>query len=63
MNVSRIFILRPVATTLLLLAMLVAGLMAWRLMPVAALPQVEYPIIQVYTFQPVSYTHLRAHET
>ena len=52
MNVSRIFILRPVATTLLMLAMLVAGLMAWRLMPVAALPQVEYPIIQVYTFQP-----------
>ena len=40
MNVSRIFILRPVATTLLMLAMLVAGLMAWRLMPVAALPQV-----------------------
>ncbi len=52
MNISRPFITRPVATTLLMLAMLVAGLLAWRLLPVAALPQVDYPIIQVFTFQP-----------
>ncbi|MEY1660686.1 multidrug efflux RND transporter permease subunit [Isoalcanivorax beigongshangi] len=49
---SRPFILRPVATSLLMLALLVAGLLAWRLLPVAALPQVDYPIIQVFTFHP-----------
>jgi multidrug efflux pump len=49
---SRPFILRPVATSLLMLALLVAGVLAWRLLPVAALPQVEYPIIQVFTFHP-----------
>ena len=47
MNISRPFILRPIATSLLMLALLVAGLLAWRLLPVAALPQVEYPVIQV----------------
>lgn len=52
MNISKPFILRPIATTLLMLALLIAGLMAWRLLPVAALPQVDYPIIQVYSFQP-----------
>jgi len=52
MNMSKPFILRPVATSLLMLAMLIAGLLAWRLLPVAALPQVDYPIIQVFTFQP-----------
>ena len=52
MNISRPFILRPVATSLLMLALLLTGLMAWRLLPVAALPQVDYPIIQVFTFQP-----------
>tara|TARA_R110000782_G_scaffold57549_31_gene120414 strand:- start:2 stop:3073 length:3072 start_codon:yes stop_codon:yes gene_type:complete len=41
-----------VATSLLMLALLVAGVLAWRLLPVAALPQVEYPIIQVFTFHP-----------
>ncbi len=49
---SATFIERPVATTLLMLALLVSGLLAWRALPVAALPQVEYPIVQVYTFQP-----------
>jgi len=52
MNMSKPFILRPVATSLLMLAMLIAGMLAWRLLPVAALPQVDYPIIQVFTFQP-----------
>lgn len=52
MSISRPFILRPVATSLLMLAMLIAGLLAWRLMPVAALPQVDYPIIQIFTFHP-----------
>lgn len=52
MNLSRIFILRPVATTLLMVALLLSGIMAWRLLPVAALPQVDYPTIQVFTFWP-----------
>ena len=52
MNVSRPFILRPIATSLLMVAMLVAGILAWRLLPVAALPQVEYPVIQVYSYLP-----------
>ena len=52
MNLSRPFILRPVATALMMLAILMAGLMAWRSLPVAALPQVDYPVIQVYTFYP-----------
>jgi multidrug efflux pump len=52
MNPSRIFILRPVATTLLMVAILLAGLVAYRLLPVSALPQVDYPTIQVLTFYP-----------
>ncbi|WP_337880936.1 multidrug efflux RND transporter permease subunit [Rheinheimera sp.] len=52
MNLSKPFILRPVATSLLMLAILVAGILSWRLLPVAALPQVDYPIIQVFTFNP-----------
>ncbi|MBW7899868.1 MAG: efflux RND transporter permease subunit [Rhodocyclaceae bacterium] len=52
MELSRPFILRPVATALLMLAVLIAGLLAWRLLPVAALPQVDYPVIQVFTFHP-----------
>lgn len=51
-GLSTPFILRPVATSLLMLAFLIAGLVSWRLLPVAALPQVDYPIIQVFTFQP-----------
>lgn len=51
-GLSTPFILRPVATSLLMLAFLAAGLIGWRLLPVAALPQVDYPIIQVFTFQP-----------
>ena len=52
MELSRPFILRPVATGLLMLAMLMAGLLAWRQLPVAELPQVDYPVIQVFTFHP-----------
>jgi len=52
MNPSRIFILRPVATTLLMVAIVLAGLVAYRLLPVSALPQVDYPTIQVLTFYP-----------
>jgi len=52
MSVSRPFIERPVATTLLMLALLVSGILSYRLLPVAALPQVDYPIIQVFTFYP-----------
>ncbi len=43
MNISRLFILRPVATTLLMIAILLAGAVAYKQLPVSALPQVEYP--------------------
>jgi multidrug efflux pump len=52
MNPSRIFILRPVATTLLMAALLVVGIIAWRQLPLSALPTVEYATIQVQTFYP-----------
>ncbi|MBJ6725319.1 MdtB/MuxB family multidrug efflux RND transporter permease subunit [Geomesophilobacter sediminis] len=52
MNISRPFIIRPVATTLLMIAILLAGAIAYKQLPVAALPQVDYPIIQVRTFYP-----------
>ena len=52
MNPSRVFIERPVATSLLMLAILLAGLLAYRLMPLSALPEVDYPTIQVTTLYP-----------
>src|SRR5512135_2474171 len=52
MNLSRPFIIRPVATTLLMIAIFLAGLIAYRELPVSALPQVDYPTIQVVTFFP-----------
>ena len=52
MNPSRLFILRPVATTLSMAAIFFAGFIAYRLLPVSALPQVDYPTIQVATFYP-----------
>ncbi len=52
MNPSRLFILRPVATSLLMLAILLAGLVAYRLLPLSALPEVDYPTIQVVTLYP-----------
>jgi multidrug efflux pump len=51
-NPSKLFILRPVATSLLMVAMLLVGLLAYRLLPVSALPQVDYPTIQVVTLYP-----------
>ncbi|HEY8961423.1 MAG TPA: efflux RND transporter permease subunit, partial [Luteolibacter sp.] len=52
MNPSRLFIERPVATTLLMVSILLAGALAYRLLPVAALPQVDYPTMQVTTLYP-----------
>ncbi len=52
MNPSRIFILRPVGTTLLMVAILLVGLVAYGFLPLSALPQVDYPTIQVQTFYP-----------
>ncbi len=52
MNPSRIFILRPVATTLLMIAILVVGLLAFLQLPLSALPEVAYPTIEVQTFYP-----------
>ena len=52
MNPSRIFILRPVATSLLMAAILLTGILAYRLLPLSALPQVDYPTIQVVTLYP-----------
>ena len=52
MNPSRLFIERPVATSLLMLAILLAGLLAYRLMPLSALPEVDYPTIEVTTLYP-----------
>jgi multidrug efflux pump len=51
-NLSRPFILRPVATSLLMAAIMLAGLVAYRQLPVSALPEVDYPTIQVLTFYP-----------
>ncbi len=47
MNISAPFIRRPVATALLTLALLLAGIVAYRLLPVAPLPQVDYPVVSV----------------
>ena len=51
-NPSRTFILRPVATSLLMLALLLIGILSYRLLPISALPQVDYPTIQVTTLYP-----------
>src|ERR1019366_974192 len=52
MNPSRLFILRPVATSLLMLAILLAGLVGYHILPISALPEVDYPTIQVTTLYP-----------
>ncbi|HEX9081571.1 MAG TPA: efflux RND transporter permease subunit, partial [Holophagaceae bacterium] len=52
MNPSRPFILRPIATSLLMAGLLLVGALAFRQLPVSALPQVDYPTIQVLTFYP-----------
>ena len=52
MNPSRLFIMRPVATALTMVAILLVGAIAYRQLPVSALPQIDYPTIQVLTFYP-----------
>ena len=52
MNLSRIFILRPIATSLLMAALLLSGLLAYSYLPISALPQIDYPTIQVQTLYP-----------
>src|SRR5271163_3806488 len=52
MSPSRLFILRPVATTLLMAAILLIGIVAYGFLPISALPEVDYPTIQVQTFYP-----------
>src|SRR5207245_1246800 len=52
MSPSRLFILRPVATSLLMAGVLLVGFVAYRQLPVSALPQVDYPTIQILTFYP-----------
>src|SRR5262250_278512 len=52
MSPSRLFILRPVATTLLMVGLLLVGVVAYKQLPVSALPEVDYPTIQVVTFYP-----------
>ena len=52
MNPSRPFILRPVATILLMVALFLSGIVSYRLLPVSALPEVDYPTIQVVTYYP-----------
>ena len=52
MSPSRVFIERPIATTLLVIALVLVGVVAYRQLPVSALPQVDYPTIQIMTFYP-----------
>src|ERR1700759_1336644 len=52
MSPSRIFILRPVATSLLMIAIMLSGIVAFQFLPLSALPEVDYPTIQVQTFYP-----------
>jgi multidrug efflux pump len=52
MNPSRLFILRPVATSLLMIAIMLAGLVSYTFLPISALPEVDYPTIQIQTFYP-----------
>ncbi|WP_213992371.1 efflux RND transporter permease subunit [Sodalis sp. dw_96] len=52
MNISRLFVMRPVATSLIMVALVLLGLVAVRFLPVSSLPSVDYPTIQVKTFYP-----------
>jgi multidrug efflux pump len=61
MNPSRPFILRPVATSLLMAAIVLAGLAGFRLLPLSALPEVDYPTIQVQTLYPGASPEVMAH--
>lgn len=59
-NPSRLFITRPIATSLLMLAIVITGLIAYRLLPISSLPEVEYPTIQITTFYPGASPHVMA---
>ncbi len=52
MNFSRLFILRPIATSLIMVAILLSGLIAYRMLPLSSLPEIDYPIIEVTTLYP-----------
>src|ERR1022692_45979 len=52
MSPSRTFILRPIATSLLMVAIILTGLVAYKELPISALPEVDYPTIQIITFYP-----------
>ena len=52
MTISRLFVVRPVATSLLMIAMVLVGLVSVSFLPVSSLPDVDYPTIQVQTFYP-----------
>ena len=52
MSISRPFILRPIATSLLMVALLLVGIVAYQQLPISALPQVDYPTIQIVTLYP-----------
>ena len=52
MNVSEPFILRPVGTSLLMVAIMLSGMVAYMFLPLSTLPQVDYPTIQVQTLYP-----------
>lgn len=52
MNISQFFILRPIATSLLMISVLLTGMLAYRALPLSALPDVDYPTIQLTTFYP-----------
>ncbi len=52
MNISRIFILRPIATSLLMIALFLSGVLAYKYLPISALPEIDYPTIQVSTLYP-----------
>src|SRR5476649_2795354 len=60
MNPSSPFIVRPVATSLLMAGILLVGIVAFKKLPVSALPQVDYPTIQVITFYPGASPHVMA---
>src|SRR5450759_1140829 len=52
MSISRPFILRPIATSLLMVDLLLVGIVAYQQLPISALPQVDYPTIQIVTLYP-----------
>ena len=60
MNPSEIFIQRPVGTSLLMAAIMLAGMVAYLFLPLSALPEVDYPTIQVQTFDPGARPVVRA---